>query len=90
MVEPHAPQPNKVKNMKVNCPTCQTSVEWSTSNTHRPFCSKKCQLIDLGEWADEQKAIPCGGGKDAELQQLPDIEDIEALLAEQEQGFFKE
>ena len=25
----------------------------------RPFCSKRCQLIDLGEWAAEEKAIPC-------------------------------
>ena len=24
----------------------------------RPFCSKRCQLIDLGEWADEEKRIP--------------------------------
>ena len=24
----------------------------------RPFCSKRCQLIDLGEWAAEEKAIP--------------------------------
>ena len=23
-----------------------------------PFCSKRCQLIDLGEWAAEEKAIP--------------------------------
>ena len=22
------------------------------------FCSKRCQLIDLGEWAAEEKAIP--------------------------------
>ncbi|MGB8926836.1 MAG: DNA gyrase inhibitor YacG, partial [Pantoea agglomerans] len=24
----------------------------------RPFCSKRCQLIDLGEWAAEEKRIP--------------------------------
>lgn len=76
--------------MNVNCPTCQKSVEWSDASPFRPFCSKKCQLIDLGEWADEQKAIPCGANKDAETTELPDIEDIEAMLAEQENGFFKE
>lgn len=43
--------------MKVNCPTCKKEVEWSTESAHRPFCSKRCQLIDLGEWADEEKRI---------------------------------
>jgi len=27
----------------------------------RPFCSKRCQLIDLGEWAAEEKRIPSSG-----------------------------
>ncbi|MCK3658440.1 DNA gyrase inhibitor [Pasteurellaceae bacterium Pebbles2] len=43
----------------VNCPTCQKSVMWLPENQYRPFCSKRCQLIDLGEWAAEEKAIPC-------------------------------
>ena len=43
--------------MKVNCPTCKKEVEWTKENLHRPFCSKRCQLIDLGEWADEEKRI---------------------------------
>ncbi len=43
--------------MKVNCPTCKKEVEWKKDNIHRPFCSKRCQLIDLGEWADEEKRI---------------------------------
>ncbi|WP_413735232.1 DNA gyrase inhibitor YacG [Sodalis sp. RH21] len=44
--------------MVVNCPTCGTDVEWGPQSQFRPFCSKRCQLIDLGEWADEKKAIP--------------------------------
>ena len=42
----------------VPCPICQKSVEWSDKSPFRPFCSKRCQLIDLGEWAAEEKAIP--------------------------------
>lgn len=42
----------------VKCPTCKTEVVWGEISTFRPFCSKRCQLIDLGEWADEKKAIP--------------------------------
>ncbi|WP_244061773.1 DNA gyrase inhibitor YacG [Aeromonas caviae] len=33
-------------------------MEWGPQSPFRPFCSKRCQLIDLGEWADEQKRIP--------------------------------
>ncbi|MCW2476116.1 MULTISPECIES: DNA gyrase inhibitor YacG [unclassified Symbiopectobacterium] len=42
----------------VSCPTCKKSVEWGEHSPYRPFCSKRCQLIDLGEWADEEKRIP--------------------------------
>lgn len=41
----------------VNCPTCQKALVWSPENEFRPFCSKRCQLIDLGEWAMEKKFI---------------------------------
>ncbi|WP_297821048.1 DNA gyrase inhibitor YacG [uncultured Paraglaciecola sp.] len=77
---------------KVNCPNCKKHVEWIQSNLFRPFCSKLCQLIDLGEWADEEKSIPCGANKDQEIIKLSDfdIEDIEAMLSEQSEDFFKE
>ena len=41
----------------VDCPTCQQPVEWKQENTDRPFCSERCKLIDLGEWASESYAI---------------------------------
>jgi len=41
----------------VNCPTCQKTVAWSQASTFRPFCSERCKLIDLGEWAAENHAI---------------------------------
>lgn len=28
------------------------------ANQDRPFCSKRCKLIDLGEWASESFRIP--------------------------------
>lgn len=30
-------------------------VPWTQESQFRPFCSKRCQLIDLGEWAEEEK-----------------------------------
>ena len=43
--------------IKVPCPNCQKEVVWQAESTYRPFCSKRCQLIDLGEWADEGHKI---------------------------------
>lgn len=31
---------------------------WDDSARWRPFCSERCRLIDLGEWINEEKAIP--------------------------------
>ncbi|MEQ8408981.1 MAG: DNA gyrase inhibitor YacG [Gammaproteobacteria bacterium] len=41
----------------VNCPTCNTEVAWLEKNTHRPFCSERCKLIDFGDWANERNTI---------------------------------
>ena len=35
-------------------------------NTHRPFCSKRCQQIDFGDWATESFAIAGEPALDAE------------------------
>lgn len=40
------------------CPTCRRQVAWLPSSAHRPFCSERCRLIDLGAWASERYAIP--------------------------------
>jgi len=42
----------------VKCPTCQKFVSWTKESLFKPFCSERCKLIDLGEWADEKRAIP--------------------------------
>lgn len=78
--------------MNVNCPQCATSVEWSPASEYRPFCSKRCQLIDLGQWADEEHAIPSNENKQSLLPEHIDIEEVEAMLAEAEKNagdFFK-
>jgi len=45
----------KPKTLK--CPTCETLIEWSDKYPERPFCSERCKLIDLGEWAAENHRI---------------------------------
>ena len=44
----------------VNCPTCKSSVVWTSKNPFRPFCSERCRLIDLGEWVEERRSISDG------------------------------
>ena len=41
----------------VTCPTCLKGVKWTSKNEHRPFCSERCKLIDLGGWASEEHRI---------------------------------
>ncbi len=42
----------------VACPQCGKEVVWSSENRYRPFCSERCKLIDLGQWATESYRIP--------------------------------
>ena len=42
---------------KALCPTCEKESNLSDSNPYRPFCSKRCRLIDLGEWINESYSI---------------------------------
>jgi uncharacterized protein len=44
--------------IKLHCPTCQKVVYWTADYPFRPFCSERCKLIDLGEWASENHKIP--------------------------------
>ncbi len=47
----------------VSCPTCAKPVEWRPENAFRPFCSERCKLIDLGEWAAEKYRVPSRDGQ---------------------------
>jgi len=74
--------------MVVTCPICSKSVPWSPESQFRPFCSKKCQLIDLGEWAAEDRKIAAQPSEQASMKDI-DVEEIEAMLSEQSNDFFK-
>ena len=38
----------------MRCPICKKPVDASSNNRFRPFCSERCQTIDLGAWAGEE------------------------------------
>ena len=33
-------------------------VVWTRENKFRPFCSERCKMIDLGQWATEAYRVP--------------------------------
>ncbi|MCW4151941.1 DNA gyrase inhibitor YacG [Halomonas sp. 18H] len=59
--------------LEVACPQCRNTVAWTAENPYRPFCSKRCRLLDLGAWAEESHRI---AGEPA-----MDEADIDAMLA---------
>ena len=52
-----------IKTLSVACPNCGKEVIMNATSKYRPFCSERCKLIDLGEWAAERHKIP---GKEME------------------------
>ncbi len=42
----------------VSCPQCGRPTPWTLANPNRPFCSERCRMIDLGQWATESYRIP--------------------------------
>lgn len=46
------------RSRRVSCPQCGKEMLWDTRNPWRPFCSERCKLIDLGQWASESYRIP--------------------------------
>lgn len=42
--------------MKIKCPNCGKLVEYE-GNPWRPFCSKKCKVLDLWNWFYEKYSI---------------------------------
>ncbi len=39
----------------MKCPICRKEV--AASSAYLPFCSERCKLIDLGNWATEKYVI---------------------------------
>lgn len=51
----------------VLCPTCSKEIVWSPEQKWRPFCSERCKLIDLGEWANESYSVSGESENDFEI-----------------------
>ena len=42
---------------KVPCPRCGALADFEPRNKWRPFCSERCKMIDLGDWAAERYRV---------------------------------
>ncbi len=42
---------------EIKCPQCGHLTFYSPDNPFRPFCSERCRLIDLGDWASESYKV---------------------------------
>ena len=40
----------------MKCPICGAPTTWK-DNPDRPFCSERCRVIDLGNWASEEYRV---------------------------------
>lgn len=57
----------------MKCPICDKPTKWK-DNPDRPFCSERCRIIDLGNWASEDYIVPSP---------LKDVEDMPETKREQ-------
>jgi len=48
----------KKRELTANCPQCDELLVWDIRNAYRPFCSERCKLIDLGQWASGSYRVP--------------------------------
>jgi len=56
----------------VPCPICGKPALFTPENRFRPFCSERCKLIDLGQWATESYRIP----QDENVPEEPDEDNL--------------
>lgn len=70
----------------VRCPQCGKSSEYSPRNSFRPFCSERCRLIDLGEWAEGSYRVPVPPQEMTPEEQEIALEALEKKLAERDSG----
>jgi uncharacterized protein len=60
----------------MRCPICKKRVEWE-GNRFRPFCSERCQRIDLDNWLEGRYRVPAPADPDEEIPAEKDTQDIE-------------
>jgi uncharacterized protein len=65
--------------VSVRCPICKKEV--ALDNPNMPFCSDRCRIIDLGNWASEKYVIstPTQQNETDDFEELEQSEPPEGL-----------
>jgi endogenous inhibitor of DNA gyrase (YacG/DUF329 family) len=45
-----------IASLRIKCPSCRKEGEWFAT-PYGPFCSKRCKLVDLGQWLNEEHKL---------------------------------
>lgn len=61
----------------MRCPTCKEFFP-DERREFRPFCSRRCKLIDLGRWLDGSYAVP---GEPADDEDFAEEEELRSPRA---------
>lgn len=65
-------------NTEIKCPQCGLLTFYNLENKFRPFCSERCRLIDLGEWASESYKVSHASNDKDHDNQDDEEDDIES------------
>jgi len=61
--------------VQTKCPICSEPAARSATNPNRPFCSKRCKLVDLSKWFGGEYSIPGPPVDSRALDRLAVLED---------------
>ncbi|MEM8910198.1 MAG: DNA gyrase inhibitor YacG [Planctomycetota bacterium] len=67
------PETSKSKQHELTCPTCGRMFRFAQTDAP-PFCGRRCQMVDLGRWFNEEISVPreeTGQDPDEHFRDLP-------------------
>jgi endogenous inhibitor of DNA gyrase (YacG/DUF329 family) len=61
------------------CPICDKALPEGPDNKAFPFCSRRCKMVDLGNWLGETYRIPSQGFDEEEGEPGPLTEESDSI-----------
>ncbi len=60
---------DKKEPLIIKCRTCEKEFNYWSSDS-RPFCSKRCKMVDLGHWFNESYSVAYSPQTESEVEEL--------------------
>lgn len=58
------------------CSVCRQNISLKSDKQWLPFCSRRCQVIDLGDWLNEDHRIPAKDNGAQDWENMNDDDDM--------------